>query len=118
MPVDTAKLLSKALGPMTDNIYTPEPANARVARLTANVDRVQNGIADSVAPGRFETLHHRDNDPKLPIHAEASVEGVGFFETKSRGMRSLLLVFEGSFRNMPPYDKPQASSAVVEWKWK
>jgi hypothetical protein len=118
VPEAVARQLAKALGPMTDSIYTPQAKDATKAALRAEVDRVDGGLARVRLSGTWETLHHRDNDPKLPIRAAAKAEGVAFVDAASKQVRALLLVFEGTYRNVPPWDEPKPTAAVVEWRAK
>jgi len=113
---DAAAKFVTALSPMTDLIYVPQPKDAKTAELRGTVVSVANGVAKIKLTGRWETLHLRDGQAKFPVRTAASAEGVAFFDAGMKEMRSLLMVFDGEYRNVPPWDKPQATAAVVEWR--
>jgi hypothetical protein len=49
-------------------------------------------------------------------HGQAQVIGLGAYDVKARRMQSLRLLFEGTYRSPPPYDKAaRETGAVVEW---
>ena len=51
--------------------------------------------------GRWETDHVYDGKHSL---AWASAEGIAHYNTSSKTLRSLLLVFSGAYRMAPPWD--------------
>jgi hypothetical protein len=119
IPEEATKRFSPVLSPMTDSIYTPQPKDVQVATLKATIDKVEGNVARVRLTGSWEATHYREEDPKLPIRTAATAEGVMFLDAGGKSVRSLLLVFKGTYRNIPPYDKTtQPTAAVVEWAQK
>ena len=118
VPKETAARLVPALSPHTDLIYVPQAKDATKAELSATVDSVDRGVAKVRYSGNFETLHLRDGQEKFPVRTAASAQGVATIDAEKNELRSLLLVFDGQYRHVPPWDKPQSTGAVVEWKAK
>jgi hypothetical protein len=112
---EVAKRFVPVLSPITDSIYSPRPGDAKEARLTAEVEAVTGGVARVRLTGHWETLHNRDGDPKLPLRMTADAEGVALYDVDRKAMKALLLVLKGTFRNVPPWDKPQPTAGVIEW---
>ena len=115
IPEETVRRLATALGPQTDSIYSPVPADLNETTLTARVESVDGGEYLVRFTGAMRSEHLREGNPKAPIRSAARVDGIARFNAKA-GMRSLLLHFDGAFRTVPPYDKPRAYAAVVEWR--
>jgi hypothetical protein len=63
--------------------------------------------------GTWESLHHRDGDPKFPIHSAATGEGVGVYDPRTGQLRSLVWVVTGTYRNG---SVATPIAAVVEWE--
>jgi hypothetical protein len=112
---EVAKRFVPALSPITDSIYSPRPGDAKDARLTAEVEAVTGGVARVRLTGHWETEHFRDGDGKLPLRMSADAEGVALYDVGRKKMVALLLVLKGTYRNVPPYDKPQQTTGVIEW---
>lgn len=118
IPEAVVKKLAPALSPMTDSIYAPQTKDAKSAKLTCRIQRVETDRIFIRLDGNLKTEHFRDGDPKLPIRATAEFEGYAYYDTVKKQMTSLLLVFHGSYRNVPPWDQPKATASVVEWNLK
>jgi hypothetical protein len=116
VPQEAAAKFVPAFSPMTDLIYVPQPKDAKTAEMKATVISAKDGVAKIQFVGRWETVHSRDGDGKLPVRTSAKGEGVAFFDQRHKEMRSLLLVADGEYRNVPPWDKPQATGSIVEWQ--
>jgi hypothetical protein len=116
VPVETAAKFVSALSPMTDLIYVPQPKDAKSAELKGEIISLANGVAKIRFTGRWESLHLRDGQAKFPVRSSAEADGIAFYDVKTKEMRSFLLVFRGEYRNVPPWDQPQATGAVVEWR--
>lgn len=113
---EVAKRFVPALSPITDSIYAPRPKDTKEARLTAEVESVSGGIARVKLTGHWETLHHRDGDPKFPLRMNADAEGVVLYDVAHQRPLAILMVLKGTYRNVPPWDnKPQPTAGVVEW---
>jgi hypothetical protein len=104
------------LSPITDSIYTPLAADIKTAQLHGRVESVEADRNRVRYTGNLESLHYRDGDPKLPIRAAASAEGFGEWDRKQNRLTMLVLVFRGSYRNVPPWDQPKPFGGVVEWQ--
>lgn len=115
IPEDAATRFAPGFSPLTDAIFSPRPADVTKATVTAKLERVADGVTVVRYAGTWETLHHRDNDPKLPIRTTAAGEGVGVVDTKSGKLTAMLWLIPGTFRNSPPGDQPRRTIAVVEW---
>lgn len=105
--------LVPVLSPMTDAIFTPQPKDATTAELKATVQKVENGKAQIKLTGKLESMHNRDGDPKFPIRASATLEGLLECDAKSKEPRALLLVSQGEYRRSTA---PQATAGVIEWR--
>jgi hypothetical protein len=116
LPEGVAREFVRALSPVTDTIYTPRPQDATLARLSARVESVEGGRARIRLTGRWETAHDRDGDGKHPVRESADADGVAVYDVRRKELESLLLVFSGTFRGVPPNDQPQGTAAVVEWR--
>ena len=113
-----ATRFTPALSPMTDPIFSPTPADATTAKITAKVERVADGMTVVRYSGSWETAHNRDGDPKFPIGTTATGEGVGFFDVKTGKLNEMIWVLTGTYRNGPATEKPRTTGAVIEWKAK
>ncbi len=115
VPDMTASLFAPALSPMTDPIFSPTPADVKSANVTAKVERVADGTIVVRYAGRWESTHNRDGDPKYPIRATATGEGVGVFDNRTGTMTEMVWVLTGTYRNGPATEKPRTTAAVIEW---
>jgi hypothetical protein len=118
VPAAVAARFAPALSPQTDLIYVPQSKDVLTANLTATVTGVSSGVAKIRYKGNWESLHSRDGVAKFPVRASASAEGVATCDASTGAPRSFLMVFRGTYRNVPPWDKPQPTGAVIEWKGK
>jgi hypothetical protein len=116
IPEATARRLAPVLSPITDSIYSPQAADAKLAQFQARVQSVEPERIWIRYTGNLESLHYRDGDPKLPIRAAAAAEGFGEWDRTQNRMTALVLVFRGSYRNVPPWDQPKGTGGVVEWR--
>jgi hypothetical protein len=103
------KKFAPAFSPLTDSIFTPRPADVTTATVTGTV--VREGVIRYA--GRWESLHHRDGDPKFPIRSAMTGEGVGDCDPKTGQFRSLVWVLKGTYRNG---SNAGPIAAVVEWE--
>ena len=118
IPEAVARRFAPALSPITDSIYTPRPSDVKATVLKAWVDRVEGSQVRIRFAGEWASAHNRDNNPQLPIQTRATAEGVGLYDRDSRKMQALLFVFRGTYVNVPPWKKKDATAAVVEWREK
>ena len=113
VPADVARLFTPALSPMTDPIFSPTPADATTAKVTAVVERVADGVTVVRYAGRWETAHDRDGDPKFPIRTAATGEGVAAFDAKTGKPKEMVWVFTGTYR--VGAESARATAASAEW---
>lgn len=111
-----AKSFAKALGPLTDSLYTPRPTDATAAELHGEVEAVSGARTLLRFRGRWETAHDRDGGTKAPVKCAATAEGLAEYDADTGQVEALLLVFRGTFRGVPPWDDAKATGAVVEWR--
>jgi hypothetical protein len=116
LPGPVAKSFAKALGPLTDSIYTPRAEDATTASLRGEVEAVSGTAVLIRLTGRWETTHDRDGGTKAPVRCAATADGWAEYDTGSGQVRALLLVFRGTYRGIPPWDNPKPTGAVVEWR--
>jgi hypothetical protein len=110
-PEAVSKLVP-VLSPMTDAIFTPQPKDATKKDLTAKIESVSNGRALIRLSGELETKHNRDGNPKFPISAEATIEGLALFDGTKKEVQALLLVTHGKYNRSAA---TQATAGVIEW---
>jgi hypothetical protein len=116
LPESTAKSFAKALGPLTDSLYTPRPTDATAAELRGEVEAVSGAKTLLRFTGRWETTHDRDGGTKALVRCSASAEGLAEYDADAGQIEALLFVFRGTFRGVPPWDDAKAMGAVVEWR--
>jgi hypothetical protein len=117
LPETTARAFVPALCPITDSIYSPLPPDATTAQLHAVVDSTKGDHIWLRLDGRWETKHLRDpENPKTVIRTAGKAEGMACCDRTTKQMLSLLLVFHGTFRSIPPWDQSRDTAAIVEWQ--
>ena len=97
------------------------PEEVTSVRMSAAVESVRGGIARLTYEGRIAGVHRgTENEARKgqECSGEAKlVAGVGSYDIRAGKMISLNLVWDGRFRNYPPYDDPPSRfGAVVEWR--
>lgn len=112
VPADVGKRFAPALSPLTDSIFVPRPADVTTATVTARVLREADGAQVIRYRGVWESRHNRDNNPKFPIRATATGEGIGVYDPTAKRMRSLIWVLTGSYRNG---SGATPTASVIEW---
>jgi hypothetical protein len=116
LPEVVSRQFVRALSPASDQSTMPRPQHAKTARLEARVDAVEGGQVRLRLDGSWETEHPCEGDIKRPIRTSATADGVVVYDGQRREVRSLLLVFSGTYRHFPPYDSPRETGAVIEWQ--
>jgi hypothetical protein len=117
VPEATARKFFPLLSP-ADTIFR-DPKEVTSVRLTGRVAKVEGGVARLTYEGHIAATHRGTEDEgKAGKECSSSAEllgGVGAADAASGRLTSLSLVFDGRFRNYPPYDAPARFGAVVEW---
>ena len=98
-----------------------DPTEVTEVQLVARVASVREGIAWLVYEGRIAGTHRGTKDEasegKSLSSALKMVGGAGAYDIQAGQMLSLTWVWDGRFRNFPPYDDPPTRfGAVVEWR--
>lgn len=112
VPQAVTQKLAPALSPLTDSLFVPRPSDVRTASITGQVLREADGVQLVRYQVRLESAHDRDGNPKYPIQAQASGEGLGMYDPSRRQMRSLLIVLQGRFHNS---GTSTATGSIIEW---
>jgi hypothetical protein len=113
VPEAVARQLCRGLSPSSDQSTMPRPGEVTAVRLTGQVAEVQGGVARLRYGGEVAARHTYEGKAS---HGQARVVGVGTYDVKAKRMESLLLLFEGTHRSPPPYDKAaREAGAVMEW---
>jgi len=114
VPEPVGRKFGRVLGPGDENTM-PRPGEVTSVRLVGRVNSVEGGVAYLTYEGQIAGSHVTQSNRGL-CHGQAKLSGVGRYDTRSRRMVALTLVFDGVFRNVTPYDRPASYSAVVEWR--
>ncbi len=103
-----------------NDISFRSPDEVTAVRLTGTVASVQGGIARLTFAGQIAGVHDGGTRGAWKGKQQSSesrlVGGVGTYDIRAKAMRSLVLVWDGHFRNYPPYDVPVRHGIVVEWR--
>jgi hypothetical protein len=117
IPEAVARMFYPVLSP-SDTVFR-DPKEITSVRLAGQVEKVEGGIAYLTYTGSIAGTHigtrNEGKEGKSCSSAVKLLGGVGTMEVKSGKMLSLTLVFDGNYRNYPPYDQPARFGAVVEW---
>jgi hypothetical protein len=97
----------------------PGPEDAKVARLTAKVEAVEDGRARIRLTGTFEAVK-LFKEKNLSFRATATAAGIAEFDVKEKMLSSVLLVFQGAYQQgaEPETQKGRPFGAVAEWQRK
>ena len=114
VPEAVARQFCRVLIPSSDQSSMPRPNDAKLARLTGNVESVEHGLARIHLSGAWEAVHLQEGDAKRPLRGTATAEGVAVYDLKQQAIESVLLVFTGSY-GRPNDEGVCAAGAVVEW---
>jgi hypothetical protein len=95
----------------------PGPEDAKVARLTAKVEALEDGRARIRLTGRFEALK-LFKEKNLSFRGTATAAGIAEFDVKEMTISSILLVFQGAYQQgaEPETQKGRPFGAVAEWQ--
>jgi hypothetical protein len=117
MPEGVSPLFCRVLIPSSDQSSMPRPDDAKLARLQGTVESVDDGLVCIRLTGTWDAVHLQEGDAKRPLHGAATAEGLAIYDLKQQAMRSVLLVFNGSY-GRPNDEGVCAAGAVVEWQSK
>jgi hypothetical protein len=102
----------------SDTVFR-DPKEITSVRLAGRVEAVEGGVAHLTYEGEIAATHVGTKDEgkagKPCSGAAKLLGGVGASDVETGRLRSLTLVYDGRFRNYPPYDAPRRFGAVVEW---
>jgi hypothetical protein len=90
-------------------------------RLTGSVGTIRDGVASLRFEGQIAGVHHGTaNEARKGQQCSSEARllgGRGTYDVRDGRMLSLTLVWDGAFRNYPPYHEPPSRyGAVVEWR--
>lgn len=105
-----------SLNTLGDPGAMPGPEDAKVARLTAKVESVQDGRAWIRLTGEFEAIKIFKEEPQLSYRGAATAAGVAVYDVKQKTMSSLLLVFQGTYGRPDTEEGSRSAGAVIEWQ--
>lgn len=97
----------------------PGPEDAKVARLSAKVEVVEEGRARIRLTGTFEAVK-LFKEKNLSFRSTATAAGIAEFDTKEMTLSSFLLVYQGSYQQgaQPEIQQSRPFGAVAEWQRK
>jgi hypothetical protein len=97
----------------------PGPEDAKVARLTAKVEAIEDGRARICLAGTFEALKLL-KEKTLSYRGTATAGGIAEFDVKEKTLSSVLIVFQGEYQqgDKPESQKGRTFGAVAEWQRK
>jgi hypothetical protein len=105
------------LSPFADTRLRPRPQDLQSAALTATVEAVDGREARVRLTGRWRA-DWRHDDTEHSVGA-ATAEGVAVYDIGQKTLRSLLMVFDGTYgytTRAGDIHRSQPSSAVVRWR--
>jgi hypothetical protein len=115
VPEAVARQFCRVLIPSSDQSTMPRPEDATRARLTGTVEAITEGVARIRLAGAWDAVHLQEEDPKRPLRGAATAEGFAVYDVKQKAIKSVLLVFSGTYGT--PHDEAVcAAGAVVEWR--
>jgi hypothetical protein len=117
VPEAVARKFCRAISASSDTSHMPGPEDVTKVEMRARVESIQDGAARIRLTGSWEAVKVEGYDPKKrPTYSTSFGDGLLVVDLKAREPASLLMVFRGIWKNVTPYDAPQTSAAVVEWK--
>jgi hypothetical protein len=119
VPEAVARRLFPVLSLSDSTFRSPDEVTA--VRLSGTVESVRDGIAHLAFEGHIKGVHHgTENEARKGQECSSEARllgGVGRYDVRTGSMLSLTLVWEGCFRNYPPYHEPASRfGAAVEWR--
>lgn len=117
LPEPVAREFAPVLSPLADTRFRPKPGELRSAELTAEVETLEAQHAHIRLTGRWHAdWGHDDGEHSV---GTATAEGIAVYDLSRKTIRSLLLIFDGSYtyttRDRLQHRTP-AFAAVVRWR--
>jgi hypothetical protein len=117
LPESVARAFGPVLSPYADTRFRPRPGDLASAELTAEVEALDDRTARIRLTGLWRAdWKHNGNEHSV---GAATVEGIAVYGVTEKAMRSLLLVFDGTYSyttRAGQQHRPQPSAAVVRWR--
>jgi len=117
LPESVAREFAPALSPLADTRFRPRPSDLRSAELMAEVENLDGQRAQIRLAGRWHADWRHDGDEHSA--GTATAEGVAVYDLSRKSVRSLLLIFDGSYSyttHEGHSHRPSPFSAVVRWR--
>jgi hypothetical protein len=119
VPEAAARQLFPVLS-LSDSTFR-SPGEVTAVRLSGAVRSVRGGVAHLTFEGHIAGVHHgTENEARKGQECSSEARllgGVGRYDVRTGEMLSITLVWEGAFRNYPPYHEPPSRfGAAVEWR--
>jgi hypothetical protein len=112
---EMSRKFHRVLGP-GDEDTMPRLHEVRAVALAGRVTSVEGGLAYLAYEGSIAGSHEQQSN-KGKCQGEAKLTGMGVYDLSAGKMRSLVWVFDATFRYPPPNDKEaRPYSGVVEWR--
>ncbi len=100
----------------TDSLYTPQAQDMKKVEMQARVVAIETNRILIRLDGLFASEHYRENNPKLPISSSASATGYVTYDPLKKKMDTILIVFKGDYKNVPPWNTRSRFASVLEWQ--
>jgi hypothetical protein len=116
LPESVAGAFAPMLSPYADTRFRPRPCDLKSAELTAEIEALDRGIARIRLVGRWRA--DWNHDEKEHSFGSATAEGIAIYDANKKSMRSLLMIFDGTYSFTMGNSKPrtQPVAAVVRWR--
>jgi hypothetical protein len=115
LPEEVSRKFHRVLGP-GDEDTMPRLHEVRTVSFAGRVTSVGGALAYLAYEGTIAGSHEQQSN-KGKCKGEAKLTGVGVYDLRARKLRSLVWVFDATFRSPPPNDKEaRPFSGVVEWR--
>lgn len=117
LPETVAREFAPVLSPLADTRFRPRPGDLKSAELTAEIEAGDGQQAQIRLAGRWHADWRHDGD-EHSIGA-ATAEGIAVYDVSRKSLRSLLLIFDGSYSYTTHGHQqhgPSPFAAVVRWR--
>jgi hypothetical protein len=116
LPESVARQFAPVLSPYADTRFRPRPTDLKAAQLTAEVESADNRQARIRLAGRWQA--EWDHDGNEHSIGSATAQGIAVYDVTKKSMRSVLVIFDGTYSYTTSNSKPRTQSvaAVVRWR--